>query len=190
MASVATFVQLGVVVAVVSPRVLQELRRRWWPGRRRWWSSPRPTPGGPGSPVRSRPAARHWRAQDGERPFSFWPALGLALLLTAVLLGVRWGADVFGDAGAVAVAAIAGFADSHSAGLAAASLFADGELALRTAVAAVPPAWPPTRDEGGGGVRGGGSGFGARFAGSWPWCPWWSRPVLWATRSGELRPRR
>ena len=48
----------------------------------------------------------------------------------------RWGADVAGSAGTVLATGLAGFADSHAAVLAAASLYDDGEVVRRTALLA------------------------------------------------------
>jgi len=76
------------------------------------------------------------RSIGRRRPFAFWPALGLAAVLTVVVLGARWGADVLGSGGAVLASALAGFADVHAAVLAVATLAAGGTVTTRTALAA------------------------------------------------------
>ena len=57
-------------------------------------------------------------------------------MLSVVLFGVRWGADVLGSGGVVLASALAGFADVHAAVLAVATLAAGGTVTTRTAVAA------------------------------------------------------
>jgi uncharacterized membrane protein (DUF4010 family) len=72
------------------------------------------------------------------RSFSFWPALVIAFLLTAVTLAAKWGADTLGPSGAVLVAAIGGLADAHAPVLAVASLVSvsAGSLTIPTAAVA------------------------------------------------------
>jgi uncharacterized membrane protein (DUF4010 family) len=133
LASLATFVQLGAVLAVANRAALGRL----WPalvagglvvageaafltrrGGAAWADQPDTGP------------------QTTGRPFALRPALLLAALLTTMLLVARWGADVAGPAGAVLAAAAAGLADVHAASVAVASLAAVGQLPLSTAVAA------------------------------------------------------
>ncbi len=138
LASLATFVQLLVVIALVDIEVL----RRLWPPvlaglvvllvaaalvyRRASTGSdqgadesdePRPIPEG--------------------RPFALRPALILAAVLTLALLVGRWGADVFGPRGAVLAAFAAGLADAHAGSVAAASLAAKGDISVDTALISV-----------------------------------------------------
>ena len=54
------------------------------------------------------------KAAPNRRPFSLIPALTLAALITVVLVVSRWGAEAFGAAGTVATTALAGFADAHA----------------------------------------------------------------------------
>jgi uncharacterized membrane protein (DUF4010 family) len=135
LASVATFVQLALVTALASPELLVQL-------------APMLVAGGASTAVvvgawtRVRPAARPEEGApavgvvDGarRRPFALRPALVLAAVLTLVLLAVRWGGEVAGSEGSTAVTALAGLADVHAAVLATASVFADGDVALRTAM--------------------------------------------------------
>lgn len=134
-ASLATFLQLLIVIGYVDPQVL----RRLWP------------PVVAGALVLAgvagyvyRGAVRDNRATSDEiagtqstRPFALRPALVLtAVLVFALLLG-RWGADVLGPRGAVLAAFGAGLADAHAGSVAAASLAAKGDITVNTALAAV-----------------------------------------------------
>ncbi len=135
-ASIATFVQLMVVIGLVDVEVL----RRLWP------------------PVVAaavvlvviaalvyRHAARTPQQDDAgddatvppSRPFAFKPAIVLAAVLTVALLVGRWGADVLGPSGAVAAAFGAGLADAHAGAIAAASLAAKGDVTVDTALIAI-----------------------------------------------------
>ncbi len=134
-ASLATFVQLLIVIGYVDPQVL----RRLWP------------PVVAGALVLAAVAGYVYRgavsdgrgvsaetagAPDG-RPFALRPALILtAVLVFALLLG-RWGADVMGPRAAVLAAFAAGLADAHAGSVAAASLAAKGDIAVTTALVAV-----------------------------------------------------
>jgi uncharacterized membrane protein (DUF4010 family) len=131
-ASLATFLQLLIVIGYVDAEVL---RRLWVPvavaalvlvgvaaavyrgGRR-----------GEGSPDAAVPAGR---------PFALRPALVLATVLVFALLIGRWGAAVLGPEGAVLGAAAAGLADAHAGSIAAATLAAQGDITIRTALAAI-----------------------------------------------------
>lgn len=71
------------------------------------------------------------------RLFALVPALILAGLLTAATLAARWGVDVFGPSGIVAAAGVAGFADAHAGGLAAATVLREGAITTSTALIAI-----------------------------------------------------
>ncbi|MEZ0350919.1 MgtC/SapB family protein [Mycobacterium sp. pR1184] len=136
LASLATFVQLLIVIALVDI----ELLRRLWP------------PVVAGAVVLVGAAAFVYRggthlqnaAQDQEtgrakasRPFALRPALVLAAVLTFALLVGRWGADILGPQGVVLATFAAGLADAHAGAVAAASLAAKGDIAVDTALFAV-----------------------------------------------------
>lgn len=136
-ASLATFVQLMVVIGVVDPDVL----RRLWP------------PVAAGALVLTVIAAAVYRGstttephKDGPvhepmvatgRPFALRPALILAAVLIFALLVGRWGADVLGPRGAVLGSFAAGLADAHAGSVAAASLAAKGDITVDTALVAI-----------------------------------------------------
>ncbi|MDA8207829.1 MAG: DUF4010 domain-containing protein [Actinomycetota bacterium] len=131
-ASVATPVQLFLVLGVASPKVLEAMA----------------------APLAvaltilvaegalifylARDATRHDtdKAVPTGRPFSLVPALTLAALITVVLVASRWGAEVFGAAGTVLTTALAGFADAHAPILSAASLARAGSLSEHVAILA------------------------------------------------------
>jgi uncharacterized membrane protein (DUF4010 family) len=138
LASLATFVQLLVVIGLVDVEVL---RRLWLPVVA-------------GLVVLSCVAALAYRgasrsdqdaATDDEqilpkpasRPFALRPALVLAAVLTVALLIGRWGADVLGPRGAVLAAFAAGLADAHAGSVAAASLAAKGDITVDTALVSI-----------------------------------------------------
>jgi len=138
LASLATFVQLLVVIGLVDVEVL---RRLWLPVVA-------------GLVVLSCVAALAYRgasrsdqdaATDDEqilpkpasRPFALRPALVLAAVLTIALLIGRWGADVLGARGAVLAAFAAGLADAHAGSVAAASLAAKGDITVDTALVSI-----------------------------------------------------
>lgn len=137
-ASLATFIQLLVVIGFVEPDVL----RRLWP------------PVVAGAMVLVVVAAIVYRGasvapRDAEvisvgvepntaaRPFSLRPALVLAAVLVFALFVGRWGADVLGSRGAVLAAAVAGLADAHAGALGAASLAAKGTITVDSALQAI-----------------------------------------------------
>ncbi|MBW4779019.1 DUF4010 domain-containing protein [Rhodococcus fascians] len=137
-ASLATFIQLLVVIGFVEPDVL----RRLWP------------PVVAGAMVLVVVAAIVYRGasvapRDAEvisvgvepntaaRPFSLRPALVLAAVLVFALFVGRWGADVLGSRGAVLAAAAAGLADAHAGALGAASLAAKGTITVDSALQAI-----------------------------------------------------
>lgn len=134
-ASLATLVQLIVVIAYVNP----DLLRRLWP--------PVLTAGVVLAVV---VAAVYRGAVRGEgvgesdagaipagRPFALRPALILAAVLIFALLLGRWGADTLGPQGAVLAAFGAGLADAHAGSVAAATLAAKGDITALTALGAV-----------------------------------------------------
>lgn len=71
------------------------------------------------------------------RPFALKPALVLAAVLTLALLVGRWGAEVLGPRGAVIAAGAAGLADAHAGAVAAASLAAQNDISVDTALLAI-----------------------------------------------------
>ena len=136
-ASLATFFQLLLVIGYVDVAVL----RRLWP------------PVVAGALVLAGVVAVVYRGAGGDeshreqgpednavpagRPFSLRPALILtAVLVTALLIG-RWGADVLGPQGAVLASFAAGLADAHAGSVAAATLSAQGDITVGTALAAI-----------------------------------------------------
>lgn len=137
LASLATFVQLLVVIGLVDVEVL---RRLWLPVLA-------------GLLVLLVVAALVYRGasivpdQDAAepdephpipgRPFALRPALILAAVLTGALLVGRWGAEVLGPRGAVLAAFAAGLADAHAGSVAAASLAAKGDITVDTALISV-----------------------------------------------------
>ncbi|MBY4207983.1 MgtC/SapB family protein [Rhodococcus fascians] len=137
-ASLATFIQLLVVIGFVESDVL----RRLWP----------PVVGGAmvlvvvaaivyrGASVAPRDAevmSVGVEPHTAARPFSLPPALVLAAVLVFALFVGRWGADVLGSRGAVLAAAAAGLADAHAGALGAASLAAKGTITVDSALQAI-----------------------------------------------------
>jgi uncharacterized membrane protein (DUF4010 family) len=121
LSTVATVVQMAVVVGAVSPSSLQALT---------------PALGAAGvaaavyGVVFTLSALRQKGAPDGEagNAFSLVAALVFATTLSVVLLAAAALREWFGEAGAIAAAAVAGFVDTHSAGISIASLAASGRL--------------------------------------------------------------
>ncbi len=136
MASVATYVQLGLMLAVVSRELLAAAAPMLAAGLvamvavtvARVGTSP--TAGA----APASPEADDEEAPD--RPFALGPALVLAALLTVVLVAVRWASEVVGRAGTVLVTGLAGFADVHAAVISMATVFEQGDVAARTALLA------------------------------------------------------
>lgn len=130
-ASMATFVQLLVVIGYVDVAVL---RRLWLPvvvsavllGGVIAVVYRHSAGGDEGTP-----------AIDTRRPFALRPALILAAVLVFALLLGRWGADVLGPQGTVLASFGAGLADAHAGSVAAASLAAKGDITVGTALAAI-----------------------------------------------------
>ena len=126
--TVATFVQLAILVGAASPRLLLALA---WPL----------ASGGVAALVYA--AAQIWRARRAEvhavkgRAFQLSTALLFGLLVTGVAFVSAAAARWLGAAGAVVAAAAAGFADAHASSAAVASLAATGRLGETTAVLGV-----------------------------------------------------
>ena len=181
LASVATFVQLVGVLAVVDRELAWQLlpacvlgaavlvllgvfglrSRRGDPGRSPVEVS---TPSAPAeTPIAGNSASRSSVGQT--HPFSLRAAFLFATVLTLASLIGGWAADLVGDGAAVLVAGLTGLADAHAGALAAASMSMEGDLPASTAALAV-----------GAAVAGnmivkvvisfsiGGRGFGVRFA--------------------------
>lgn len=131
-ASLATFLQLLIVIGYVDPDVLKRL----WP------------PVVAGALVLIGVAAYVYRGAvrdvttaangaPGARPFALRPAMILAAVLVFALLIGRWGAELLGPRGAVLAAFGAGLADAHAGSVAAASLAAKGDISVDTALLAI-----------------------------------------------------
>jgi uncharacterized membrane protein (DUF4010 family) len=139
LASLATFVQLLIVIGVVDVEVL----RRLWPP---VVAATIVLVGIAAFVYRGASRNRQENPVEGEdvevgppasRPFALRPALVLAAVLTTALLVGRWGADVLGPEGAVLAAFAAGLADAHAGAVAAASLAAKGDITVGTALVAI-----------------------------------------------------
>lgn len=134
-ASLATFLQLLIVIGYVDAGVL---RRLWLPVVI-------------AAAVLVAVAAAVYRSAGREetdsagqvatvpsgRPFALRPALILTAVLIFALLVGRWGAAVLGPKGAVLAAFAAGLADAHAGSVAAASLAAQGDITVGTALVAI-----------------------------------------------------
>ncbi|KRE33677.1 hypothetical protein ASG82_21615 [Mycobacterium sp. Soil538] len=138
LASLATFVQLLIVIGLID---IDVLRRLWLPVAAAalvligvaaffYWGAGRDQgdgsadgAGGIGAPA--------------SRPFALRPALILAAVLTFALLLGRWGGDVLGPQGTILAAFAAGLADAHAGAVAAASLAARGDVTADTALVAI-----------------------------------------------------
>ena len=160
LASVATFIQLLIVIGVVNPDVL----RRLWPACATgaavlviiaglvYRAAQKDT--AQEDPAQKDPAQKDTAQKDtaptntevdqstmapipGSRPFALRPALILAAVLTFALLVGRWGADLLGANGAVLAAFAAGLADAHAGSVAAASLAARGDITSNSALLAI-----------------------------------------------------
>lgn len=134
-ASLATFLQLLIVIGYVDAGVL---RRLWLPvviaaavlvavAAAVYRSAGREETDSAGQ-VATVPAGR---------PFALRPALILTAVLIFALLVGRWGAAVLGPKGAVLAAFAAGLADAHAGSVAAASLAAQGDITVGTALVAI-----------------------------------------------------
>lgn len=138
LASLATLIQLPIVLAVVNldllgrlvPAVLAAAFVLVVVAASVYWGAvrARQRDGADGDPVDAPPAGR---------PFALWPAVLLAAVLTFALLVGRWGADLLGPSGAVLAAGAAGLADAHAGAIAAAGLAASGAIDTGTALVAI-----------------------------------------------------
>lgn len=140
-ASLATFMQLLIVIGLVDAEVL----RRLWPP---VVAAAIVLVGIAAFVYRGATPARREDVEDtagaadvepipASRPFSLRPALVLAAVLIFALLVGRWGADVLGPKGAVLAAFAAGLADAHAGAVGAASLAAKGDITVDTALTAI-----------------------------------------------------
>ncbi|MDE3082636.1 MAG: MgtC/SapB family protein [Acidobacteriota bacterium] len=130
-ASAATYVELVIIMTVVSPGLSARLVLPALAGAvSLGLVSLRGARSAPADESDVRPAA-------GQRVVTLTPAVVLAVILTLALLVARWGASAFGSRGAVIAVAAAGLADAHGGSLTAATLFVKGTLDLRVALIAV-----------------------------------------------------
>ncbi|OBH34294.1 hypothetical protein A5692_13280 [Mycobacterium sp. E342] len=138
LASLATFVQLLVVIGLVDVDVL----RRLWPPVA---AAALVLVGVAAFVYRGATRAPQQKSEQGDdtaatketRPFTLRPALVLAAVLTFALLVGRWGADELGPQGLVLATFAAGLADAHAGAVAAASLAAKGDVTVDTALVAI-----------------------------------------------------
>lgn len=138
LASVATFVQLLIVIGLVDVEVL---RRLWLPA----VAATVVLVGVAAAVYRSAFRTRQDAAASGEpaeamspsRPFALRPALLLALVLTLALLFARWAAAVLGPQAVMLTALATGLADAHAGSVAAATLAAQGDITVNDALMAV-----------------------------------------------------
>ncbi len=155
-ASIATLLQLAAVLGFVSPSLLEHLLPALALGIVALLAVAALV--ARGSDVASETKAT-------ERPFALLPALILAAILTLALLVARAGTAWLGAGGAVLASGLAGLADAHAGSLAAATLFARGDLAQSEALLSVAAALGSNTI-----VKivvafvGGGARFGLRFA--------------------------
>jgi uncharacterized membrane protein (DUF4010 family) len=126
--TVATFVQLAVLVGAASPRLLLALA---WPL------------AAGGAAALAYAGLQTWRSRRAEagavrgRAFKLSTAVGFAVLVTGVAFVSAVVARWIGTAGALVTAAIAGFADAHASAAAVASLHASNRLAQHAALIGV-----------------------------------------------------
>ena len=138
LASLATFVQLLIVIGLVD---LDVLRRLWPPV----VAAAAVLVGIAAFVYRGATRTHEQNTAEGEdvetmkasRPFTLRPALLLAAVLTFALLVGRWGADVLGPNGVVFAAFATGLADAHAGAVAVASLAAKGDVTVDTALVAI-----------------------------------------------------
>ena len=129
-ASIATFLELAVIVTAVSPAVGAVL-------------APACAIGALSLVLSARAAGRRAPARPGEvaertsRIVTLGPALTLAAILTIALLAARWARALFGPRGAVLAIAIAGLGDAHGGSITAATLQSRGALAISATILAI-----------------------------------------------------
>jgi uncharacterized membrane protein (DUF4010 family) len=121
LSSVATVVQLAILVAATNMPTLQAL---WLP--LVFSGAAAVLYGGAFTLWALRQTAQKHEAQGNA--FSLTTALTFAAILAVVLLAAAAAQDWFGDAGVLVAAAAAGFADTHSAAVSVASLVSDGRI--------------------------------------------------------------
>ncbi|MBM3650194.1 MAG: MgtC/SapB family protein [Alphaproteobacteria bacterium] len=121
LSSVATVVQLAILLAATSPAALRTL----WPALALSGAAAAIY----GGIFTLRAIERPISGADVEgHAFSLTAALSFAAILAVVLLAAAAAQDWLGEAGVLLAAGLAGFADAHSAAVSAASLVADGRL--------------------------------------------------------------
>ncbi len=126
--TVATFVQLAVLVGAAAPSLLATLA---WPL------------AAGGAAAAGYAALQTWRARRVEatpvrgHAFKLSTAVLFAVLVTAIGFASALAHTWFGSAGAVTAAAVAGLADAHASAAAIASMTATGQIAPAAAVIAV-----------------------------------------------------
>jgi uncharacterized membrane protein (DUF4010 family) len=130
LSSVATVVQLAIVLGVADPALLARLL---WP---------LAASGAVAALYGALFTWRSWRERGGRpvesgRAFSPTTAIAFALLMSAVIVGSALCVRGLGASGAVLAAAVAGFADTHSSAASAASLSAASAIGLEDAALAV-----------------------------------------------------
>ncbi len=130
-ASAATYVELGVILFVVSPSLAGRLAAPVLVGTLALVTvSLLGSRGSRGTTEAGAPAAR-------QRVVTLTPALVLAVILTGALFLARWGAHAFGARGAVLAVGAAGLADAHGGSLTAATLYTKGALGLDATLVAI-----------------------------------------------------
>jgi len=137
LASIATMVQLIVVVWFVDSEVV----RRLWPAAVAGGLTLSAVAlilyrGARVKPTEGQVVETQQDEVDTGRPFAIKPALVLAAILTVALLVARWGAATFGAKGAVIAGAFAGLADAHAGAIASAQLANKGDISVSTALLA------------------------------------------------------
>jgi uncharacterized membrane protein (DUF4010 family) len=127
-ASAATYVELGIILTLVSGPLAARLAAPALVGALACAGV---------SLVVSRGSRASEVGAARERVVTLAPALVLAVILTGALFVARWGAQAFGARGAVLAVAAAGLADAHGGSLTAATLFTKGALSLDASLVAV-----------------------------------------------------
>lgn len=121
LSSVATVVQLAILIAATNMPTLQAL---WLP--LLFSGSAAVLYGGAFTLWALKQKTRQHEAQGNA--FSLTTALTFAVILAVVLLAAAAAQDWFGEAGVLVAASAAGFADTHSAAVSVASLVSDGRI--------------------------------------------------------------
>jgi uncharacterized membrane protein (DUF4010 family) len=121
LSSVATVVQLAILIAVTNMATLEAL---WLP--LAFSGAAAVLYGGAFTLWALSQSAQKHEAQGNA--FSLTTALTFATILAVVLLAAAAAQDWFGEAGVLIAASVAGFADTHSAAVSVASLVSDGRI--------------------------------------------------------------